>query len=171
MAITRCSGHAPACCHVFTIARLTDLLCTTFSFLNRYLRDRHAGCLHGASLNGQRDDNEHPRKQRHRSVRRMKPSIPTAVVSAAIMLGLAGIAQTASATLISATYVSQPGAQDPVDKRDLGATATFEYDDACTTNCALVIELTNTEPMTGISQGLTDFHFSSTSLTGLALTG
>jgi hypothetical protein len=101
----------------------------------------------------------------------MKTSIPTAVVSAAIMLGLAGIAQPASATLISATYVSQPGAQDPVDKRDLGATATFEYDDACTTNCALVIELTNTEPMTGISQGLTDFHFSSTSLTGLALTG
>ena len=85
-----------------------------------------------------------------------------AAATAALVFGTA-----ASATTVS--YTSQAGALAP-DDRPLGATADFTFDGACTSNCLLTLQLTNTEEMTGISQGLTDFHFT-TAATGLTLTG
>ena len=74
----------------------------------------------------------------------------------------------ASATIID--YTTQAGAVSSTDGRPLGATAEFSFDAACTADCSLTLTLANTETMTGISQGLTDFHFMTTS-TGLVLTG
>jgi hypothetical protein len=69
----------------------------------------------------------------------------------------------ASATL----YTSQPGAVSPTDGRALGATADIVFGSG-----TLTITLSNTEQMTGISQGLTDFHFTTSSpLTNLTMTG
>jgi len=90
------------------------------------------------------------------------------LLAASTAISFLAIASPVSATIIE--YESQAGATAP-DDRPLGATATFTYDATCLTNCALTIELANTEPMTGISQALTDFHFTSTSITGLTLTG
>lgn len=78
------------------------------------------------------------------------------------------LSTSASATLLD--YTSQAGAISPTDSRPLGATAEFDFDGTCTTNCLLTITLANTETMTGISQGLTDFHFTSTA-TGFTQTG
>jgi len=75
-----------------------------------------------------------------------------------------------SAPSVAILVVSQPGAVSPTDQRPLGATAEFTFDSGCTADCALTVELTNTETMTGISQGLTDFHFTTTA-TNLTLTG
>jgi hypothetical protein len=77
---------------------------------------------------------------------------------------------TSAAAATTLSYVTQGGAVAP-DGRPLGATADFEFDAACTIDCLLTLTLANTEEMTGISQGLTDFHFTSTSLTELLLTG
>jgi PEP-CTERM motif len=82
------------------------------------------------------------------------------VFLAATAIAMSG---TAGATL----YTSDPGAVAPQDGRPLGATA-----DVVLGAGTLTITLTNTEPMTGISQGLTDFHFTTTSpLANLSLTG
>lgn len=91
------------------------------------------------------------------------------LLAASTAISLFALASPVAATVIE--YESQAGATSPTDGRPLGATATFTYDATCLTNCELTIELANTEPMTGISQALTDFHFTSTSITGLTLTG
>jgi hypothetical protein len=98
----------------------------------------------------------------------MKPLLFRALIASAVAVGFAAFAPLGSATTIE--YDSQAGAQAP-DGRDVGATAIFSFDATCTTNCNLTITLENTEDMTGISQSLTDFHFTSTSMTGLTLTG
>ena len=86
------------------------------------------------------------------------------LLAASTAISLFALASPVAATVIE--YESQAGATSPTDGRPLGATATFTYDATCLTNCELTIELANTEPMTGISQALTDFHFTSTSITG-----
>ena len=86
---------------------------------------------------------------------------------AAATLALSGAAA-GEVLSFSMSFSSEPGASSPEDSRALAATATFSYDAACSANCTLLLELANTEPMTGISQGLTDFHFASSSLLTLA---
>lgn len=98
-----------------------------------------------------------------RQQRKFRSLWMTAAAAAALV-----VATASGATVLN--YTSQAGALAP-DNRPLGATAELTFDGLCTTNCQLIIELANTEPMTGISQGLTDFHFTSTSVTGLTLTG
>jgi hypothetical protein len=92
----------------------------------------------------------------------------TQVFAALAMIASLTFCAGASATVI--TIDSQSGATSPTDGRPLGATAEFDFDNTCTVDCSLTLILANTETMTGISQGLTDFHFTSTS-TGLTLTG
>ena len=93
------------------------------------------------------------------------------LLATAASIAAFAFATSALATIMSPTYTTDPNAVSPTDGRPLGATATFIYDDACTSDCSLTIVLANTEDMTGISQGLTDFHFTSTSLTNLAQDG
>ena len=97
------------------------------------------------------------RKQAHCAL------LTTAAATVAFVFSTAAAATTLS-------YTSQAGAVSPTDSRPLGATAEFDFDGSCTINCVLNLVLANTETMTGISQGLTDFDFTTTS-TGLALTG
>ena len=98
----------------------------------------------------------------------MKRVLSRALIASALAVGVAAFSPLGTAMTIE--YDSQAGAQAP-DGRDLGSTAVLSFDPLCTTNCALTITLANTEDMTGISQALTDFHFTSTSMTGLTLTG
>lgn len=89
-----------------------------------------------------------------------------AIAGVTIAFSAATAATTLSFTMLS--YASEPGAISPTDSRPLAATAIFTFDDTCTADCSLILELANTETMTGISQGLTDFHFASSSLLTLA---
>jgi len=93
--------------------------------------------------------------------RRFRHSIgATKIVLAAMVLLFSGATY---ATL----YTSEPGAISPTDGRSLGATADVSFGAG-----TLTITLSNTEEMTGISQGLTDFHFTTSSpLTNLTMTG
>jgi len=90
------------------------------------------------------------------------------VLAVPAMIAALAFCAGASATVITVT--SQAGATSPTDGRPLGATAEFDFDNTCTTGCSLTLILANTQTMTGISQGLTDFHFTSTS-SSFALTG
>ena len=89
----------------------------------------------------------------------------------AALLAAVGVGLYASASATTIEFISESGAVAPSDSRPLGATASITYDPLCTVNCALTVTLANTEQMTGISQGLTDFDFTSAGITGLTLTG